>query len=457
MEILTIKLTLNDNRTQSKIVSVTSETSYKDILKIATNKFRQKILTVFKENDQNKEIYDLSNAQNGDTFYCSTKILEVKDSKNESKNEVLIKVIAINSYIQDNAINQLESMRSLKGATHIFGMPDLHVGGGVPIGSVTITDGIIHPALIGDDIGCGMSLFKVDIKSNMSTKQIKSMSNLLNLENGEDVVGTFDKSSLDKYKKKLPLDFLTKSIGTIGRGNHFAELQIVEKIYNQELANQYSIDQNWMYLTVHSGSRGFGDAILNAHHNEVIGIEEYKELHQIALSWATYNRDTIARRFCYQIGSNQMEKIAEIFHNFYEECDGQIIHRKGSAPCEMGNLIVIPGSRGALTYVVCPLKSDISHGYSVSHGAGRKVSRAKAVDIMNNSDDKDKNIKLNSNEFGDNVVICENKDLFCEEAPFAYKDIHTVIEDLVELGLVEIVMSLRPVITYKYRDQQCNC
>jgi release factor H-coupled RctB family protein len=131
-----------------------------------------------------------------------------------------------------------------------------------------------------------------------------------------------------------------------------------------------------------------------------------------------------------------------------------IIHRKGSAPCKLGKLIVIPGSRGALTYVVNPLKSDISHGYSVSHGAGRKVSRNKAIDIMNDCTEVDKQKKLNLSEFGENIVICESKELFCEEAPFAYKDINVVINDLVELGLVEVVMSLRPIITYKMR---CQC
>lgn len=448
---LTITLCLNDNHTQKKLVVINNNICYKEILKIASNKFNKKIVSVFNEQH---EIFDSNGLSGNEVFYCSTKYIEPAISTIVSKIDVQLHVVAINSYIQDNAINQLETLKKLEGATHVFGMPDLHVGGGVPIGSVTITNGVIHPALIGDDIGCGMSLFRTNQSSNISQKTIKRMADLLNLEDGEDILNTFDCASLSKYQDRLAMDFLTKSIGTIGRGNHFSELQVVEKIYNQDLASQYNITPNNIYLTVHSGSRGFGDAILTAFNDKVIDINEYKELHQVALSWAQYNRESIASRFCNQINITEHMKIADMFHNFYEEKDGMIIHRKGSAPCEINKLIVIPGSRGALTYIVNPLRSDISHGYSVSHGAGRKVSRGKAVDLMNDSSETGRQKKLNTDEFGENIVICEDKSLFCEEAPFAYKDIDVVINDLVELGLVEIVMSLRPIITYKMR---CSC
>ncbi len=448
---ISIELILSDNHSQKKFVSVSTEIDYKQILKIASNKFNKKILSVHNELN---EIFNHEIISNGDKFYCFTKYVEPSIQIVTKKIEPEIYVIAINSYIQDNAINQLNSLKNLDGATHIFGMPDLHVGGGVPIGSVTITNGVIHPALIGDDIGCGMSLFKTNLENTISQKTIKHMADFLYLENGEDVMKTFDQSKLEKYYDKISMTFLLDSVGTIGRGNHFSELQIVEKIYNPMLAQKYSIEENKVYLTVHSGSRGFGDSILTAFNNSNINIEEYKELHNIALEWARYNRETIAHRFCNQIEIDEYTKIADMFHNFYEEKDGFIIHRKGAAPCEIGNLIVIPGSRGALTYVVNPLKSDITHGYSVSHGAGRRIARNKAVDLLNESSEIGKQKKLNTSEFGDNIVICENNDLFCEEAPFAYKDINVVINDLVELGLVEIVMSLRPIITYKMR---CKC
>lgn len=444
----TIELILLDNQTQKKLVVISLETDYKAILKIASNKFNRKILSVHNEHC---EIFDQTSISNGNKFYCSTKHIEPVISATVAKIDAEVHVIAVNSYIQDNAINQLESLKKLDGATHVFGMPDLHVGGGVPIGSVTITNGVIHPALIGDDIGCGMSLFKTNMSNNLTQKTIKRMAESLNLECGEDTLNNFDVTILDKYREKISTDFLVKSVGTIGRGNHFSELQIVEKIYNYDLAQHYNITEDNIYLTVHSGSRGFGDVILTAFNNKTIDINEYKDLHQIALSWAKYNRKTIASRFCGQIGVTDHTKIADMFHNFYEEKGEIVIHRKGAAPCELGQLIVIPGSRGALTYVVNPLRSDITHGYSVSHGAGRKVSRMKAVDLMNDTDDTGRHKKLNSEEFGENIVICEDKSLFCEEAPFAYKDIDVVINDLVELGLVEIVMSLRPIITYKMR------
>lgn len=445
----TIELCLLDNQTQKKIITVDDNVDYRAILKIASNKFNRKILSV---NTSSNVEYDQKTLSNGDIFYCSTKYIKPNTTLVTTKINPIVSVIALNSYIQDNAINQLETLKKLKGVTHLYGMPDLHVGGGVPIGSVTITDGIIYPNLIGDDIGCGMSLFKTSLKNNLSQKTIKKMAEQLDLEEGKDILNSFDTTVLDKYKNKIQLDFLTRSVGTIGRGNHFSELQIVEKIYNTEIAEQHDITLNNIYLTVHSGSRGFGDIILNSYHESVINIDEYKELHNIALTWAQYNRDSIATRFCDQLENvTEHTKIADMFHNFYEEKDGMIIHRKGSAPCKFGKLIVIPGSRGALTYVVNPLKSDITHGYSVSHGAGRKVSRAKAVELMNGANEIGKQKKLNSENFGENIVICENKELFCEEAPFAYKDIDVVINDLVELGLIEIVMSLRPIITYKMK------
>lgn len=309
------------------------------------------------------------------------------------KSDAKVNIIAINSYIQDNSINQLESLKKLDGATHIFGMPDLHVGGGVPIGYVTITNGIIYPSLIGNDIGCGISLFKTDMLNKLTQKTITRMADLLNLESSKDTLNSFDVNNVNKYKEKISTDFLSKSIGTIGRCNHFSELQIVEKIYNYDLAKKYNIAEDNIYLTVYSGSRCFGDSILTAFNEKTIDIEEYKELHSIALIWARYNRETIASRFCEQIGIHDFTKIADMFHNFYEEKNGMVIHRKGSAPCEFGKLIVISGSRGALTYVVNPLCSDISHGYSVSHGAGRKISRNKAFNLINDTDKNEKQKK----------------------------------------------------------------
>jgi release factor H-coupled RctB family protein len=451
MSCITITLCLNDNKSAKKIVSVTNAITYNELLKLATNKFRQKILTIF---NGDNEIFDVGEAESGQTYFCSTKLLDVKPATSNLSKSVIIQVIAKNSYIQDDAINQLENLRLLEGVTHIFGMPDLHVGGGIPIGSTTITNGKIHPHLIGDDIGCGMCLTMTNLKSNISSKAIKKLSQLLNLEVGEPEISEFDLSGLTKYDGLVNMNILTKSMGTIGRGNHFAELQVVDKIYDELLSSQFGIDPSKIFLTVHSGSRGFGENILELYQKGCVDMDGYKELHNIALDWAYHNRQTITKRFCDQIGVSEYIGIADMYHNFYEEKDGMVIHRKGAAPCKLGKLIVIPGSRGAKTYVVLPLKSDITHGYSVSHGAGRKVSRHKAVDIMNGSSDLDKQKKLYSDETIDNIVICENKELFCEEAPFVYKDIDVVINDLVELGLVKVVMSLKPIITYKMK---CNC
>lgn len=242
-------------------------------------------------------------------------------------------------------------------------------------------------------------------------------------------------------------------MGTIGLGNHFVELLTLDKIKSPELVSKYSIDTNYYYILVHSGSRGLGEEILQMFQSNTINLSEYKILHDYAIDWAIHNRWAIATQFGFYVGT-ELEYIVDLTHNWVEtkSIDNIIysIHRKGAAPAY--NLpIVIPGSRGTRTWFVEPNQQiqSIKTGFSVSHGAGRKISRNKAQERMKNKSVGDRKICCQGDSDISNIVICEDTNLFYEEAPFAYKDIQTVIDDLEHFGLATPICSFIPSITFK--------
>jgi release factor H-coupled RctB family protein len=122
------------------------------------------------------------------------------------------------------------------------------------------------------------------------------------------------------------------------------------------------------------------------------------------------------------------------------------LHRKGAVPAEAGP-VVIPGSRGALSYLVLPLGNGETNLWSLAHGAGRKWSRSESRSRMR---ERFRQPQLVQTPLGGRV-ICEERDLLYEEAPAAYKNIETVIQDLVDAGLVSVIATMRPLLTYKTR------
>jgi len=205
----------------------------------------------------------------------------------------------VDSYVTEESVEQLESPEKLDGVTHIYGMPDLDPGPGCPIGAVTVTDGVIHPHLIGDDIGCDMSFVKTGILiSDFTNKKITKIAGTTHLEGKyNNITKLDDLLSFNNGKYANIINDYPDYVGTVGAGNNFAELQIVDKIYDNELAQQYEINMNEFYLTVHSGSRGLGKHILELFENKEISIDEYKDLHNFALLWAKNNRVNISDRF----------------------------------------------------------------------------------------------------------------------------------------------------------------
>ena len=356
------------------------------------------------------------------------------------------------SWIEGEAIRQLETTAKLDGIVSAVGMPDLHPGKGHPIGAAFVSEGVAHPHLVGNDIGCGMALWQTDIASRR-IKLDKFVKRLDGLDEPWD--GDID-SRIEEAG--LPARLAGPSLGTIGGGNHFAELQRVDHVEDQGQFAALGLDRDRALLLVHSGSRGLGESILRAHVGRfgAIGLATggepfaaYIQAHDEAFRWASVNRSVIADRFLECLGA-EGERRLDLCHNSVTPvADGTTdrwLHRKGAAPSDEGP-VVIPGSRGAITYLVAPTGDQEDNAWSVAHGAGRRWTRS---DTRARLSKRYRPEDLSRTELGGRV-ICRNKDLIYEEAPQAYKNIETVISDLVGAGLVRVIATLRPVITYKTR------
>ncbi|MFR1805123.1 MAG: RtcB family protein, partial [Faecalispora jeddahensis] len=129
---------------------------------------------------------------------------------------------------------------------------------------------------------------------------------------------------------------------------------------------------------------------------------------------------------------------------FVEQRDGHFIHRKGAVSALKGP-VVIPGSRGSLTYLVLPAADTSLPGHSLSHGAGRKWARSLCKSRIRNKYERD---TIRQSKLGGRTV-CHDTELLYQEAPEAYKNIEHVIAALVEHGLCKVIATLSPLVTYK--------
>jgi release factor H-coupled RctB family protein len=354
------------------------------------------------------------------------------------------------NWIQGEAVRQLYATSKLDGMQLAVGFPDLHPGKGSPVGAAFVTEEIIYPYLIGGDIGCGMALFKTDLVRR-DAKLDRWASREFNLEHPwDESVGEF------LAERGLESTEFDAALGTIGGGNHFAELQAVEKVVDAEVLKSLDLGKQQLVVLVHSGSRGLGETILRAYVNQhrAEGVEaessaakEYLRGHDFAVRWAKANRELIARRFVTTLGA-AAECLWDGCHNSVRrrEEDGRWIHRKGAVVAD-GDFVVIPGSRGSLSYIVKPIGDGENHAWSLAHGAGRKWSRSESRHRIR---ERFEVAQLVQTPLGGRV-ICEERELLYEEAPSAYKNIETVIEDLVAAGLGSVIATLRPLLTYKTR------
>jgi release factor H-coupled RctB family protein len=177
--------------------------------------------------------------------------------------------------------------------------------------------------------------------------------------------------------------------------------------------------------------------------------EKYHRGHDFAVRWACANRALIARRFGIALGA-EAECVWDGCHNSItrQQTDGEPVwvHRKGAVVAD-SDPVVIPGSRGSFSYLVKPTGDGESHAWSLAHGAGRKWARS---DTRLRMRERFGAHQLVQTPLGGRV-ICEQRDLLYEEAPAAYKNIEAVIQDLVDAGLVSVIATFRPLLTYKTR------
>src|SRR5262245_3481823 len=346
----------------------------------------------------------------------------------------------------------LERLRAARGVQHVAVMPDVHLADKVCVGTVVGTDGWLYPQAVGGDIGCGMAAVALDgdraVLADAATAE-----RLLEALHREvpavrqprpqpDVLGELSDAALQRrVARDARVEF-----GTLGRGNHFLEVQHDEH------------DQLW--LMVHSGSRAVGPAVQAFHlaRGERAGAgllalpadddrgRAYAHDVAAALQFAADNRRAIAQgaeRALAQVGiAVAWPTWFDCAHNFVRRerhGDGELwVHRKGACSALQGERAIVPGSMGSRSFHVegRGLPASLC---SCSHGAGRRLPRGEA---MRTIAVRDLERQMRGVVF-DRAAAAALRD----EAPAAYKDIGAVMR--AQQQLVRIVRTLRPVLAFK--------
>ena len=407
---------LIDNKNWSSSAIVTSERlTFAEIVNVSKNKLRLKKPIVLYDTAGNT--IDAESADFPEKMYVST-----GDAKFAKQNTFVhaapVHILAKQAEVDTTSIQQLEAVAKLPGVISVHGMPDLHDG---PNGCVIVTSGCVYPRLVGNDIGCGMSVFRYD----GSLKPGKAVSER-----------PLDPEYLLQIKKKfdLPSSGHDSQLGSIGAGNHFAEICRVDKV-NSEFY-ELSVPEGDYVLLVHSGSRALGKAIFEEISEPCLqlgdSLDKYIKRHDYAVRWARANRMAIACR----ILNSMKDPLLDVCHNYVSSDGAHYRHRKGAVPTDQG-LVLLPGSRGHSSYVLKPKQIGlIENSKSLAHGAGRRLSRAAAKAKANKPGYRD-----------ESTVIGSNKQTQQEEIPDAYKNISDVLRDLAPYA--DIAAELSPVITYK--------
>lgn len=372
--------------------------------------------------------------------------------------------------VEENALEQAKNLANLPFAfKHVALMPDCHMGYGMPIGGVLATKDVIIPNAVGVDIGCGVCAVKTglteigqeDLKKLMvrirqaiplGFKKHKSWSKELELATPTIPGNMHDSSVVELEEKNAVL-----SIGTLGGGNHFIEIQ--------------NDKDGFIWIMLHSGSRNLGYKVAKHYNDKAIewndkyysSVSKEMELAFLPMeSWlgqnyikemsycvdfALANRKFMMERICgtfiNTFGAIRFDEVINIAHNYAsrENHFGKNVwvHRKGATLARKGTIGVIPGSQGTKSYIVKGLGNQDSF-MSCSHGAGRVMGRKQAQRELN---------LIEQVTALDNQGIIHSirgvKDL--DEAPGAYKDISEVIES--QKDLVETLVELTPLAVIK--------
>lgn len=365
-------------------------------------------------------------------------------------------------HIEEGALHQMYQAAKLPVSVAGALMPDAHSGYGLPIGGVLATDNAVIPYGVGVDIGCRMCLSVFDI----NPKELADRESFFARELGEATLfgsgAMFDRAADHAVMEnelfyQLPLlkhmhGRAWKQLGSSGSGNHFAEFGVVE-IAEKDPVLGLEAGTYTGFLT-HSGSRALGAAIANQYTKTAIskrrlpqeaknlawldmqeeeGIEYWLAMN-LAGDYASACHHIIHDKIAKQLGRASLKRV-ENHHNFAwkEKWEGRevIVHRKGATPAGKDVLGIIPGSMTADGFIVKG-KGEMAAVNSASHGAGRKMSRTRAIASVTDKQFKDELKKSGVKLLGGGL----------DESPFAYKDIHTVMQS--QKALVEIVGRFTP-------------
>jgi tRNA-splicing ligase RtcB (3'-phosphate/5'-hydroxy nucleic acid ligase) len=428
---------------------------------------------------------------------------------------------------RDRSVEQLMNVATLPGVqTAVYAMPDVHEGYGFPVGAVAamrVEDGVISPGGVGYDINCGVRLLASTIDGGDARPHMKAIVDdvarrvpagkgsggghaLSDLEiervlvegsrffvdrgmaTADDLVMTeaggcledADASKVSERARQRGRD----QLGTLGSGNHFIELQIVEHVFDPAAAKVFGLEQGQVTVLIHTGSRGLGHQVCTDYVRRMDGVmakygisvpdrdlacapiesqqgKDYFAAMCASANFAWANRQAISHAvrevFRRLLGKNaDLRLVYDVAHNIAKAeshaGDRLLVHRKGATRAfgpshpetpdryrSVGQPVLIPGSMGTASYVLAGTDAAGAFSFaSACHGAGRAMSRGAARRAAKGPD-----VRRELEQRGI-VVRCTSPDELAEEAPFAYKDVDRVVDVVVGAGIARKVARLLP-------------
>lgn len=442
---------------------------------------------------------------------------------------VLADETLLEQMLGDRSFIQLRNVATLPGVTGaVLGMPDMHEGYGFPVGGVAGTrlpDGVVSPGGIGFDINCGVRLLATSLTRTGLGERLETLvhelsrsvpsgmgrgSRQLTLDDEQltrvaqegvpflvEAFGFGDASELAFLESggRLPgarIDAVSMrarergrpQLGTLGSGNHFLEVQVVDRVEDAAAAARFGLVEGQVTVMLHTGSRGFGHQICTDHVRRMDASmarhglsvpdrqlacaplsskegQDYFAAMCAAANFGWCNRHVIAWRvrqvFARLFGDPvSLRTVYDVAHNTakLERHGGEIVcvHRKGATRAfgpsseelppayrDVGQPVLIPGSMGTSSWVLAgnDASMEVTFG-SACHGAGRRLSRGAAKRTVSGAQ-----IRRELEAQGI-VVRCPSSGELAEEAPLAYKDADRVVDVVHRAGVARKVVRLRP-------------
>ncbi len=442
----------------------------------------------------------------------------------------------LNDLLKEQALEQVVNVAFLPGIVgHSLAMPDIHWGYGFPIGGVAamrMSDGVVSPGGVGFDINCGVRLLRTNLLEAEVRPKIRELVDALyrnvpsglgsegkiRLRHGEinEVLTKGARWAVEKgYGRREDLETTEEhgemaganpacasskakergipQLGTLGSGNHFLEVAVIDQIHDEAIATDMGIDQvGQVMLLVHCGSRGLGHQIADDYIGVMVSAmkkynielpdrqlacapldsqegRNYLTAMRCAANYAWANRQCIAHwvreSFCKVLGKGEgdvgLELVYDVAHNIAKieeyEIDGKrtelCVHRKGATRAfpaghpeipskysRIGQPVFIPGDMGRFSYILVGTESAMKESFgSTCHGAGRIKSRAAAKREL-----RGETVLKDLESRGITVRTGSLKGL-AEEAPQAYKDVSSVVNVVHNAGISKIVARTRPI------------